>query len=383
MLEVTDMESTNPNRINLITVIEAPLETLLNLRRQITMPSGDCEELYYLDAVISYLKGDVQSLFKLVQEMNNELPFYHLAKMRFLIRKKELSALDIENFVKSVSALTLNDVILGEAYFLSGYASWTIKEHISAQAYYEKAILNLDKSGAHRKALKAAQNLLACKTCENENLKLIPEYHAIFLRALNIRDHVTCGLTMMNVSREYQRLGALNMALKTINSSIKYLNVDVGTLHYYLALAHRAHLYFEMNVYNKAIEDVEACLSSDFSEVHDVVKVLELIDLNEKNQKTNFLNLNPTWVMRAKNFQNEKSRKLVLTDIEEKILFFLRKGPIDKMSLAVKVYGDKIDLESAENRIKSVLTRFRKKHPNLISIKNGYYSIHEEHKKNA
>ncbi|MNU07531.1 hypothetical protein D3C72_2531640 [compost metagenome] len=64
-----------------------------------------------------------------------------------------------------------------------------------------------------------------------------------------------------------------------------------------------------------------------------------------------------------------------MTDLEERIVALLSSKPRDKYKLIEDLYGDRIEINAAENRLKNLLNRLRKKIPGRIVFENGLYKI--------
>lgn len=361
-------------KIELKDIIEAPLADLLSWQRSAPFELTT-DHAVYISTLISYLQSDIRGLLASVDYLHRlDSPLVHVAELRMRIRQQSASKLEIQSSFDALSSETSQHEHLGEMGFVAGYASWTIGDFESAVSYYTVARKHLLACGSFKKALKVAQNILATKTCIDVHLKCIPEYNQIFLEARKLRDYATCGLAMLNISREYQKMGALNLALKTIDVAITHFKKEHGTLHYYLARAHRAHLLVQLGDYPSAVLDIEECLTSNFPEVQGAIKVLESIETQSQAAELPQI-LNPTWKSRASRLSTEKNPEIRMHDLEEKLLAILRNGPKAKVDLVEALYGTKIDYESAENRFKNLLVRIRKKAPNLIALMGGRYQI--------
>lgn len=371
--------------IQFIDLIQAPLSELLYWRENSQLvKSLDSENAWYLNVLVSYLKSDIGQLHRVLEghpEGASDL-LLAIAELRLKVR---LNNYGIEDFRKLLqlldrSAERLSEkekLFFGEAYFVLGYASYTIKRFSDSQDYYQKSIEFLTNVGAEKKALKALQNKIASKTCEDPSLRLIPEYHQLYLKARKLKDFSTCGLCQMNISREYQSMGALSSALTHINSALTYFHKDFGTLHFYLALVHRAHLYFQLKKDIQAITDIEKAMTCQFAEVHAAIQVLERIDFQAEGPVITEKVLNPTWTARLKNLLVEKSTEQIFSESESLLLQELAKGPKTKSQLISALFGDLIDFESAENRLKNLISRIRKKDKSLIEFYGREYTLNK------
>ena len=369
------------NELNFKDIIEAPLADLISWQRDADVVPPTDQSLY-ISVLVNYLQSSISNLKTSVDQLlENESPLALIASIRLKIRTKELVLADLNDYNEAIKNESC-DMFLGEAYFVAGYGAWTIGCFDEAIAYYDKSKKHLKACGAHKKALKVAQNLLATKTCIDPELKCIPEYHSIYVEAKKLKDFATCGLVLMNISREYQKLGALTLALRTANQAIVFFKKEVGTLHYYLALAHRAHIHLQMKSH-LALADIEECLTSDFQEVRQAISVLEKIETQAENLAVAPTVLNPTWRDRLSSYRKETAVDAKFHEAEEKVFAILARGAKDKFELIQELYGDKIDFNSAENRLKNLLFRIRKKSPDLIKLLHGKYQLTDPERRQA
>ena len=64
-----------------------------------------------------------------------------------------------------------------------------------------------------------------------------------------------------------------------------------------------------------------------------------------------------------------------MTQNETKLIDLLLTGPKTKDELVNLMYGDKLSYESAENRLRVLISRIRKKNKKLIESSQGIYRI--------
>jgi tetratricopeptide (TPR) repeat protein len=375
------IQDRSSNIIQLKDIIDAPLAQLLEWRR-LELVDSKSDVFCYMIILINYLQGDLPALQNASASCPNKSVWETLSRMRVDIRSRTITIARLELYLAKLVERTSDPLILGEGYFILGYSCYSIHEHGRAIEFYRLAIPLLERGGALKKALKAQQNVLACETCQNPLFKAIPAYHALYLRALEIDDHVSAALCFMNISREYQKLGAINSAITAINHTIDLLAKDFGVIHFYLALAHRAHLLIQLGFHQAAFSDIEKCMTCDFPEAREAVLVLEKIDRIDSRPPNKEV-LNPTWRARAENFYAELNKPVKFHELEEKVLFALRRGPLNKHDLITELYGEKISFESADNRFKNLLARIRKKSPHLLKFENGQYSIQDVYRREA
>ncbi|MGZ3771858.1 MAG: hypothetical protein ACXWRZ_18865 [Bdellovibrio sp.] len=61
--------------------------------------------------------------------------------------------------------------------------------------------------------------------------------------------------------------------------------------------------------------------------------------------------------------------------MEIKLIEILKINKTDKFILLEKLYGEKVNLLVAENRLKNLLFKLRQKHKNLILFKDGFFEL--------
>ena len=67
-----------------------------------------------------------------------------------------------------------------------------------------------------------------------------------------------------------------------------------------------------------------------------------------------------------------------LSPLEERLLEFIAASPKTKFEIMDHLYGDRLNTEVRENRLKNLLNRLRKKRPELIVFENEKYRIADE-----
>src|SRR5690606_27034813 len=125
---------------------------------------------------------------------------------------------------------------------------------------FQKSSIKLSMISAHKKSLKAKLNELAAESKIYPEKKLITDYFLLAKRSLALRESNVAATAFLNISREYQKLGCYLAALRYANRSIRLLGRDFGTLTYYSALVHRAHLFYQLNRPKDAALDYQAAL---------------------------------------------------------------------------------------------------------------------------
>jgi len=257
---------------------------------------------------------------------------------------------------------------LGEIHFVVALAFETLENHEKSKLHYRIAADELARIGAKRKALKADMNHLAADSCiEPDSKRLIADYLFGYRQARKLKEFGIAGTVLNNVSREYHRIGAYAMALKFSNRAVALLERDFGTLHYYLAIVHRAHVLLDLGRSEEAQLDLDRARASTFIEVKSALALLE-----DKEAAADAKHLTPSWRERK-----ATQAPTPLTELENQLIELLSQEPREKFELMDALYGKKLSFEVRENRFKVLLSRLRTKRPGLIVLKKARYHLSE------
>lgn len=341
-------------------------------------------ELYHA-ILMSYMTGDniglqtsLENAKKAAKEDSKYQPIVHLGELRLLIRNGKLQIADVNKYNLLIPSIT--STWYGEFNFVLSNATATLNLHELSLNYSLAAAKGLKEFGAKKKAVRALMNSMASESCIRPEKHYISELLYIYQEAKASSDSISIGTTLINLSREYQKLGLFNIAMKYANRSIAvFTKHNPGGIDYALALTHRSYLYCEIGVYREARLDIETALFSAFSEVQSAIKIMsdkfpELQCTLKKSLNQESLNQspNPSWSERKTEELTPHSTKL-----EGKLIDILIKKPQTKSELCQLLYGDRIDITAKENRLGNLLNRVRKRHPNLIILKENKYYLSE------
>lgn len=337
-------------------------------------------ERFYFYVLQLYLKADIEGLkqhidgaaeFFASYEAGNRTTEHliQLSQVRLALRLRTLTpgSHDLEGLTKSADELPL--LWKAETYFVVAMAYCQLDDYKKEYHFYQKAAHYFSEGSAKRKSLRARMNALAALTTLNPEKVYINEHVNIAREAKKVRDYISAGNSLMNVSREYERMKAYKVSLKYVNLSLQFLEKESGSLNFYLALAHRAQVYFELGHTPDALADLEQADLSPFPEITQAVQHLK----NQYLTKTtvDVLLLDPAWREKVRDSQDLKSEGL--SEHEQLLLEFLMIQPRNKQDILVLLYGDKITPEHADNRLKNLLIRIRKKMPHAILFADGLY----------
>ena len=358
-------------------IIEWSLNELIENRENIRTPWIHA----YADVLISYLQGDLETLEKQVSEFptddNGSIP-KKMAAMRLLIRRRSISTEDYHRFKECIISPWE-----GEMNFICGLASEVMGDELEAKNRYESASLAFEAEGVLRKAMKSSFNALACETRHRPQKKYFAQYNHFIRRAKKLRTYSVVGIAYLNISREYQRMGAHLAAIRYATLSIGYLmKYDFASLDYYTALVHRAHVWIDLGRPENARMDAEMAAAADFEEIRGALTILNALH-DPATEILHDRSLHPGWRERKrethrrlkKKTEDQPRRATLSGQLEDRLVMLLKNGPRDKFELMDGLYGNLLSVEVRENRLKNLLNRIRKKSPGLVHLWNGRYEI--------
>lgn len=275
----------------------------------------------------------------------------------------------------------------GEILWLLALCAEISKDDKKAAACYLKAQQALQKSGSVKKSLKAQLNFIATTSRLNKAKRLTADYSFLYKKALRARVHGVAGMALVNLALEYEKLGAYQAALKWLNRSLALLRHEEGGRDYFIALSHRSFINFKIGYVNEAVLDFEECLAHSLLDIAGPLKILAPLlnraSLGEMTALEKEQHLPYSWQMRLSSGKivqpvstNEKPKN-VMTRLESKLVEAVSQGPKTKFELIETLYGDRIDLAAAENRLSNLINRFRKNWPKTLIFENGRYTILE------
>lgn len=358
-------------------IIDSSLQDLPNLEYASTQWTH--ADKFYYAVLSSYLKGDGPSLINAIKEFEvhkdqsslHQL-LYHLAQMRLQIRTGEVKV--VERQLNELKDLARHEglVLQGELHFVMAMMYGKISDFEKEYQCYRESAVYFSAGKLMRKALRAKMNALAARTSIDEDKYYLAEHMQLAREAKKVKDYMSVGNCYLNLSREYQRMNARRIALKYIQKALVFLRNETGSLNYYMALVHRAHLFCDLKRCQEASLDLEEALCAPFAEV---VQAAELLQ-SHFGADGDFSKLTHSWQERFLEARNGLSLD-EFSDLEQQLIGFLSDKPRTKDEVIEFLYGSQISYESAENRFKNVLSRVRKKLPDSILFIDGKYHFQE------
>lgn len=318
----------------------------------------------YAHALRAYRMGEISDLKRISNEIKCTT-ILAIVKLRIKIRERLIASEDLIDYSQILPVI--ESQWIGEYHFVLAMAYEIIGDQQQAKVSFLKSYQEFENIGFRKKAIKALLNATAANSRVFPDGKYIADYQFILQKSLEVGELGVAGIALTNISREYQMLGALNLALDYCDRALLLLGTEANTLQYDLILAHRAHLLTQLDRRKEAELCLEHLRTSEFLEVEAALKVLEEKDLAEKA-----VDLLPTW--RERQFEKEKPE---FGELEEHLIQILSGGPKTRSEIISKLYGDKIDSGALENRFFNLLNRIKKKCPGLIKARAGSYYLED------
>ena len=284
---------------------------------------------------------------------------------------------NVENLEPSCASWT------GETQFVLSLACEAKGDYVGMREHGRMAAHFLEAAGLARKSVKALFNSVVAESRVRPEGKYLIDYNFVIKRALRAKAHGVAAMGLHNISREFQKIGALALALKFANRAITLLGNEFGSLSHYLAVVHRCHLFLELGRVNEAALDLELAASAGFPEIKTAVEVLQ--SLMKRSASAEFsaetAALTPGWTERLDEAKRTNFQAYSITELgalENRVVGLLRGGAKDKFELAEGLYGKLLNCEVSLNRLKRLLNRLRKKCPDLLVFESGKYRICDE-----
>ncbi|MFZ4404998.1 MAG: hypothetical protein ACOYOK_12915 [Pseudobdellovibrionaceae bacterium] len=353
---------------NLIKIIECPTEELNFL----SFSDKDMFLNLYKNILLLYLKRSNFELQELLQKISvttdlsamEKLFLQSVAEMRLCLATGVVS----EEHTLKWTADFNNEILQAEYNFVKGLCCEKVKLYEQGMNSYLLAEQLFEKNKCPNKSLIAAHNRITCLSKRFPDQKFISEYNYLAKKAKQTKNHTVLGMALYNISSELQILGSVSSALKYANKSLTVLKMEFGTYHYEMCLMHRCHLLLNLKMYIAANEDYLVLKKSKHSEVQSGLLAIEkIITNNQSLQLTQKELLHPTWLDRLSQNNNQE----LLTPDEEKLILLLCENPKSKENLIKSLYGERLDFESGQNRLKNLLFRFKKKRPGILLIEEN------------
>ncbi len=330
------------------------------------------EEIFlYLEVLIAYFEGDVDTIYKVSKHENISEVVFNLSLLRASVVKQQVD-IDLLNILEKKVKLLDSTFWKAETYFVIAWSFRELGSYHNGAVYFQKAYKALWNIGAKKKAVKSLLNHVVCQTHLDSSKRYLNDFQYLHKKAIEVQDPIVQGLCELNMGREYRILKSYDLAQTYIYNSVELLEGDRGNNNYYFAILERALLNLELKRFKQAHLDYQVVQESSLPEIQEAAKVL-LVKIGSR-ETINKNMLDPVWV---DVLENKQIKNLKLTQMEAQLIEYLSVCEKRKEDIIFYLYGDKLNIESAENRFKVLLSRLRKKAPNLISYFQGYYTLSE------
>ncbi len=345
----------------------------------------------YFDVLQAYLRGHTEELRILVESFERDAhskPDFEicsrLSKIRWMLRDHSLVLSDLELLAKFGD----EPVWGAEVHFVLALGYGQLLDYENEGRSFLQAYLRFKTLGARRKAIKSLQNHVAALSSQHPDKHFLPELTLLHQEAKRCGEWGMAGLALLNMSREYQKVGARALALKLSHRSLAFLRKDLGSIHYYLAVLHRAHVLMDLGRVNDAIMDIEEAQTGPFVEIAEAVKVLCALFPTALGSPSNGgvssqnLQIREAWLPESWRERSENSvlGKMKFGELEEQLIFLLSKGPLKKNEIIRELYGETLDYWVLENRFKNLIARVRRKVPDYLVVSEGIYTLSQSAK---
>lgn len=364
-------------------IIEGSQKDLFNFERHL-MASNLSEEqnvqLFYIRVLIAYNRQDANAIASLLQRLQSGLGSFEavaeVAKMRLQIRFGSIDLVQIQSALKFLKANAVIPLFKAEALFLSGTAYLNYGLYAESENLFKEASVIFQLALANKKALRSSLCALAAYSCAHPQSRLFYEYTEIYNQCIEGEEYLSAATALVNISREFQILGAQSVALDYIDKAIQlFEKKDRGSREHGLALAHQSELYFEQGLKSQGHSSLLFAISVGNKDVQSACQVVA--DQYQVNLKTlPFESTLPTWQERA-----TEGQQVVLSPLESQLIQLLSQSPKDKYELMDQLYGELINFESKEGRLKNLLSRLRTRYPDLIVLREQKYHLSETYKR--
>ncbi|MCC7404209.1 MAG: hypothetical protein IT288_07410 [Bdellovibrionales bacterium] len=328
----------------------------------------DPELRLYLRVMQAFFNHEPKVIERIIQETAGRPgiseTLVNLIQMRLLLKSQPIDLAKMEALRLLVMTST-RSVWQAEAAFVSASAHQAAKSYESAEEQYREAARLYHQCGAVRKSLRASLSALASRSCLYPHFRLFSEYHQIVQKSLEINEGLTAATALINISREFQILEGFQLALRYCHRALEIFGrMAFASREHGMALVHRADLLLSLGRSPQAQEDLMYALTFNHPEVQAACEVLsQRHHLSLKTVSSE--QLVPTWQERL-----HEGSKLggKLGELGERLIELLSQRPHSKFELMQILYGDQIDSESRENRLKNLIFRVRSRAPQLIYI---------------
>lgn len=332
----------------------------------------------YAQLMLAYREGDLRALEEWVVARSKSpgLPgaaLLPLAQARLEIRARRCSRETMFKLEKMAESPSTQQ---GEAWFVLGQFLGALGEIARAESAFRQAAQVLEAEGACRKSLVAQFNAISYVSQLKARSFFGAEFIRLAERCLLAGDQELMGHAYQSASREFQKMGAYNIALEHSRLAVESCADDLSSLNSSLMLAHHAHVLLDLGRIAEYEEYIESLKVSPFREVNAILSVLKCLRGGQTWPGDAELDALPfTWRERFARAKSGAVPPRALGALEGRTLLWLCKGGGDARQLGLHLYGTQIDEESRIIRAQNLLKRLRAKCPGVFVHQEGAYRL--------
>ncbi|OQW50841.1 MAG: hypothetical protein A4S09_10970 [Proteobacteria bacterium SG_bin7] len=163
-----------------------------------------------------YRLGKIEALQDLITKISDPLVLT-LAELHLQIRMRQISEMRTSVLERNLN--TFDEMWHGEVYFVLAMAAEGLNDQRRAQVLFLKAYRAFEAVGFPKKAVRALLNATTCESRIYPEGKFIPDYQFILQKSLEANENGVAAIALTNISCEYQRLGALNVASINVSAA--------------------------------------------------------------------------------------------------------------------------------------------------------------------
>jgi len=340
------------------TIFNGDLADLLSLKFKADLKTNP--HRFYHQALLGFMKKDEEFLkIALREEKNDNLKSLIDLRLKILTKKLKSSDLREINYYQAMPCW-----IKGEAYFVLACSFQFLQDYERASSFYLMSSHCLDDQGFKKKASLAFHNHVAVLSHIEKGKSFIDDFKYC-LKYAEERDAVEVqALCLYNLSLAYQMFGAFDTALFYIEAAIDRMDNTYGSDQYYFFRSQQFDLLIKLDKKFEAksiADELKTASSIYFQKIEKILKD-QNIDLDQSH-------LPHSWQFKLEGgFRSKK-----LGDLEEKLIKLLSEGIQEKHFLIEELYPEAGEYLSKVNRFNVLLSRLKKKCPNMIvKTKEGY-----------
>jgi len=297
-----------------------------------------------------------------------------LAQAKLAIRKREIKVSnisEINSFIKLYLDQDVEHLLIPELYIVLGQLLESSEDFLKARNAFDESAKYFNRHRIYSKSCRARLNSIANLSRIDTNIDLCTEYLSLAAFADYHLETSTAAVCFVNLAREYQRRKLFSTALDFSEQAFKILSTEATNLHSALAQAGHADILLDLERYDEARRIIQSLAISNFPEVRESYKVLEMKLKKQIKSNIEERSILPTWRERMHTYLH--SLLTPSKNLEQQVIALLQESPTDKFELIEKLYGKNDSFFVYENRLKNLLNRVRHRYPGCLSFQDSKY----------